>query len=244
LFRSKTKRSEIQVYFFAFFTFFHFFRFKFFASLRFGNVCFEAKQSEAKFKSIFSFFAFFHFFCLFFAFFTFFHFFSLNFRFASIFSLNFRLFYLRFRFRFLVFRIEVNHVKSGIFFAYKQNEIFASISNFASEAKVRAHPSTNSLFERQKCCDFFLLALGAPRWGKLSVTLPPPSVPAVKKNIGKVLKETMLLALRWSWFETPPPPPFPAGQTASLVTFLTSILVFLLSVLKRGLILKRTRKLG
>jgi hypothetical protein len=32
-------------------------------------------------------------------------------------------------------------VKSGFFFASKQNEIFASISNFASEAKVRAHPS-------------------------------------------------------------------------------------------------------
>jgi hypothetical protein len=32
-------------------------------------------------------------------------------------------------------------VKSGFFFASKRNEIFASISNFASEAKVRAHPS-------------------------------------------------------------------------------------------------------
>ncbi len=31
-----------------------------------------------------------------------------------------------------MFRIEVNHVKSGFF--------FASILNFASEAKVRAHP--------------------------------------------------------------------------------------------------------
>jgi hypothetical protein len=72
---------------------------------------------------------------------NFFHLFSLNFRFASIFSLNFRLFYLRFRFRFLAFRIEVNHVKSGFFFASKRNEIFALISNFASEAKVRAHPS-------------------------------------------------------------------------------------------------------
>jgi len=51
----------------------------------------------------------------FFAFFAFFYFFSLNFRFTSIFSLNFRLFYLRFRFRFLVFHIEVNHVKSGFF---------------------------------------------------------------------------------------------------------------------------------
>ncbi len=66
--------------------------------------------------------------------------FSLNFRFASIFSLKFRLFYLRFRFRFLVFCIKVNHVKSGFFFASKRNEIFASISNFAFEAKVRAHP--------------------------------------------------------------------------------------------------------
>jgi hypothetical protein len=32
-------------------------------------------------------------------------------------------------------------VKSGFFFASKRNEIFASISNFASEAKVRAHPT-------------------------------------------------------------------------------------------------------
>jgi hypothetical protein len=109
----------------------------------------DAKKSEAKFKSIFSFF-FSHFFSLFlaffafFSFFRFFKFFSLNFRFASIFSLNFRLFYLRFRFRFLVFRIEVNHVKSGFFFASKRNEIFASISNFASEAKVRAHPTRKS----------------------------------------------------------------------------------------------------
>jgi hypothetical protein len=70
----------------------------------------------------------------------FFRFFSLNFCFTSIFSLNFRLFFLRFRFRFLVFHIEVNHVKSGFFFASKRNEIFASISNFASKANVRAHP--------------------------------------------------------------------------------------------------------
>jgi hypothetical protein len=35
----------------------------------------------------------------------------------------------------------VNHVKSGIFFASKRNEIFTSISNFASEAKVRALPN-------------------------------------------------------------------------------------------------------
>jgi hypothetical protein len=37
----------------------------------------------------------------------------------------------------------VNHVKSGIFFASKRNEIFASISNFASEAKVRAQPKAS-----------------------------------------------------------------------------------------------------
>ncbi len=102
--RSETKRSEIQVYFFAFFTFF----------------------------SLFSLFP------LFFAFFRLI-FVSLRF---------FRLFYLRFRFRFLVFRIEVNHVKSGFFFASKRNEIFASISNFASEAKVRAHPSPFLLASR------------------------------------------------------------------------------------------------
>jgi hypothetical protein len=41
----------------------------------------------------------------------------------------------------VVFHIEVNHVKSGFFSASKQNEIFASSSNFASEAKVRAHRS-------------------------------------------------------------------------------------------------------
>jgi hypothetical protein len=36
-------------------------------------------------------------------------------------------------------------VKSGIFFASKRNEIFTSISNFASEAKVRAHPSSDNI---------------------------------------------------------------------------------------------------
>ncbi len=124
-----------------FFAFFCFFRFKFFASLRFSNFCFKAKRNSSLFFCCFRFFSlFFHFFFAFFTFFAFFHFFSLNFRFASIFSLNFCLFYLRFRFRFLMFRIEVNHVKSGFFFASKRNEIFASTSNFASEAKVRAHP--------------------------------------------------------------------------------------------------------
>ncbi len=49
--------------------FFAFFCFKFFASLWFSNFCFEAKQSEVKFTSIFSFFSLFS---LFFAFFRFF----------------------------------------------------------------------------------------------------------------------------------------------------------------------------
>ncbi len=152
LLRSETKRSKIQVYFIAFFTFFAIFRILslffrifclfslFFAlhfSLRFDLVIFASKRNEPKRNSSL-FFRSFRFFSLFFRFFPLFFAF---FRFASIFPLNFRLFYLRFRFRFLVFRIEVNHVKSGFFFASKRSEIFASISNFASEAKVRAHPS-------------------------------------------------------------------------------------------------------
>jgi hypothetical protein len=79
------------------FSFFAYFRFKFFASLHLSNFCFEAKQSEAKFKSIFF---------VFFAFFAFFTFFALNFRFARFFHF--------------------------------------SISNFASEAKVRAHPTLDT----------------------------------------------------------------------------------------------------
>ncbi len=85
------------------------------------------------------------FFSLFFTFFAFFSHFFTFFRliFVSLrfFHLIFAYFTLHFRFRFLVFRIEVNHVKSGFFFASKRNKIFASISNFASEAKVRAHPT-------------------------------------------------------------------------------------------------------
>ena len=62
------------------------FRFKFFASLHFGSFCFEVKQSEAKFKSIFSlFFTFFRFFSLFS---LFFRFFRIVFRIFSLFSLQ------------------------------------------------------------------------------------------------------------------------------------------------------------
>jgi hypothetical protein len=145
--RNKVKRNSslffrffcfLKVFFrfyFAFFTFFAFFRFKFFAlnfSLCFDLVIFASKQNKAKQNS-----------SLFFRFFSLFSLSSLNFRFTSIFSLNVCFFYLRFRFRFLVFHIKVNHVKSGFFFTSKRNEIFTSISNFASEAKVRAHPTCN-----------------------------------------------------------------------------------------------------
>ncbi len=119
-----TKR--ISSLFFRFFRFFHFFSlffaffrifFAFFAlnfSLRFDLVIFASKRSEIQdFCSLFP--LIFHFFFDFFAFYAYFSLFSLNFCFTSILSLNFRLFYLRFRFRFLVFRIEVNHVKSGFF---------------------------------------------------------------------------------------------------------------------------------
>jgi hypothetical protein len=57
-----------------------YFRLKFFASLHLSNFRFEAKQSEAKFKYIFSlFFTFFAIFCIFSHFFAFFRFFALNF---------------------------------------------------------------------------------------------------------------------------------------------------------------------
>jgi hypothetical protein len=105
--------------------------------LRFDLVIFASKGNKAKRNSSL-FFRFFHFFC----FFCFFSLFSTFFLFIFVslksFSLNFRFFYLPFRFRFLVFRIEVNHVKSGFFFASN------SISNFASEAKVRAHPNSRA----------------------------------------------------------------------------------------------------
>jgi hypothetical protein len=163
--QSEAKFKSIFRFFSLFFTFFHFFSlfFRFFCffslffalnfSLRFDLVIFASKRNKAKRNSslFFRFFRFFSIFHFFFAFFAFFRFFSLNFRFASIFSLHFRLFYLRFCFRFLVFCTEVNHVKSGFFFASKRNEIFASISNFASEAKVRAHPSLSPRWNWDPC---------------------------------------------------------------------------------------------
>jgi hypothetical protein len=82
--RNKAKRNSSL--FFRFFRFFHFFRSKFFASLRFSNFCFEAKQSQAKFKPIFSLFS------LFFVFFRFFHFFRLIFVSLRFFHLIFAYF--------------------------------------------------------------------------------------------------------------------------------------------------------
>jgi hypothetical protein len=100
-------------------------------------------RSETKRSEIQVYFSLFLLFSLFSLFSTLFRIIFVSLRF---FSLTFRLFYLLFRFRFLVFRIEVNHVKSGFFFASKRNEIFTSISNFASEAKVRAHPNPHQSF--------------------------------------------------------------------------------------------------
>ncbi len=124
-FRFEAKQSEakfkyIFLVFFAvfhlFFAIFHIFSlfFAFFTlnfSLPFDLVFFASKRNKTKRNSS----LFVLYFCFFSLLFRFFHFFLLNFRFALIFSLNFHLFYLRFRFRFLVFRIEVNHVKSGFF---------------------------------------------------------------------------------------------------------------------------------
>ncbi len=142
--RSETKQSEIQVYFFLFLRFFHFFRFffaffrfKFFASLRFSHFCFEAKQSKAKFKSIF--------FSLFFAFVAFLSLFSLHFRFALIFLLNFLLILPSFSLQIFGVSHRSESCEIRLFFASQRNEIFASISNFASEAKVRAHPTVEEV---------------------------------------------------------------------------------------------------
>ncbi len=63
---------------------------------------------------------------------------SFSFRFD--FFASFRLFFVCFRFRILLFRFDVNQVKSCHFFASKRNKIFALISIFASEAKNEGAP--------------------------------------------------------------------------------------------------------
>ena len=79
---------------------FAYFRFKFFASLHLSNFCFEGKQSEAKFKSIF-------------------RFFSLFFAIFSIFSNLFRFKFFASR-RFSNFCFEANKAKrnSSLFFRF------------------------------------------------------------------------------------------------------------------------------
>jgi hypothetical protein len=141
LLRSKTKRSEIQVYFFTFFhffsqffAFFHiffaFFHFKF--SLRFDLVIFASKQNKAKRNSSL-FFSFFRFFSLFFAFsrfiFTFFH----------LIFISLRFFHLIFAYFTFVFASDFWCFASKWI---KWNQAFFSLPSEAKvKAKVRAHPS-------------------------------------------------------------------------------------------------------
>jgi hypothetical protein len=114
--------------FFRFFCFFCFF--SLFSALNF-SLCFDliifaSMRNNATQNS-----------SLYFRFFRFFCFFSLNFCFAAFFLMKFLLFYLRFRFRFLVFRIEVNHVKSGFFSlpSEKRNFRFNFKFRFRSESE-------------------------------------------------------------------------------------------------------------
>ncbi len=145
--QSEAKFKSIFSHFFHFFHFFSLF-FAFFAyfllfslffalnfSLRFDLVIFASKRNKAKRNSslFFRFFAFFHFF-------RFFCFYSLNFRFASIFHLILAYFTFVFASDFWCFASKWI-LWNQAFFASKQNKIFAWISNFASEVKVRAHPS-------------------------------------------------------------------------------------------------------
>jgi hypothetical protein len=82
-----------------------------------------------------------------------------------------------------VFHIEVNHVKSGFFFASKRNEIFASISNFASEAKVRAHPTySNNL-------STIYIYVGSSRIGVLFVGLPVHRFYCAHRNNNKTISQ-------------------------------------------------------
>ncbi len=93
----------------------------------------KAKQNSSLF---FRFFHFFSLFSLFFAFFTFFSLFFAKFLFRFDFFAKFLLILPSFLLQF--FGVSQ---RSESCFASKGNKIFASISNFASEAKVRAHPS-------------------------------------------------------------------------------------------------------
>ncbi len=119
-------------FYFSFFVFSFFFAWNF--SLRFDLVIFASKRNTAKWNS-----------SLFFLFFLFFRFFRF-FRFFHLIFVSLRFFHLIFAYFTFVFASDfgVSHRSESceirLFFASKRNEIFASISNFASEAKVRAHP--------------------------------------------------------------------------------------------------------
>ncbi len=105
-------------------------------SLRFTLVIFASKWNKAIRNS--SPFFLFSFFSLFFAFFRFFRLIFVLLRF-------FRLIFAYFTFVFASYFWCLHRSESceiRLFFACKRNEIFASISNFASEAKVRAHPTS------------------------------------------------------------------------------------------------------
>ncbi len=77
----------------------------------------------------------------------------------------FCLFLVHFRFILLVFRFDGKQAKSSIFLASKRNKIFASISIFASEAKMRAHPTW-----------------GPPFRASITVKIIPPILPFVYTN--------------------------------------------------------------
>ncbi len=81
-------------------------------------------------------------------------------------------------------------------------------------------------------------------WGKLSVTLPPARVPAVKKKHQKSTERNHAFGPSVGVGSKPLPPLFLLVNTESMAVFLTSLLVFLLSVLERKLISKGTGKLG
>ncbi len=141
---------------FSFFASFCFFLLQIFASLYFSNFCFEAKQSEAKFKSIFSLFSLFS---LFFAFFRFFRFFSL----FSLFSLFFAFFRFEFFaslwFRFRFFRL---------IFAYF-TFVFASDFWYFTSKWIMWNQAFFSLPSETKFSLQFQISLPKRKWGR---TLP------------------------------------------------------------------------
>ncbi len=106
-------------------------------SVHFTLVIFASKRNKAKRNSspFFRFFRFFHFLTLFFGFFR------LIFVSLRFFRLIFAYFTFVFASDFWCFASKWIMWNQAFFFASKRNEIFASISNFASKAKVRAHPS-------------------------------------------------------------------------------------------------------